>query len=312
MEKINIFKKDLLDAINKFDNIVITGHKMPDPDCYGSVLSLTEILKKLFKNKNLNTILEKNDFLESVASGEFSNDPSFLPEGDFLLISVDTASKERIYFDGVDKASFVVKIDHHPDDVPFGDLSLVDVSYASASEMVIDLFNEELDFLLNKSIAKNAFFGIVGDTGRFLYNSTNSRTLVLASKLLISNLDVKKEIHDIIATKDIKISRLEGLVKSEFEVYNDVAYFIIDESIMNKYDVNFSEASNVVNSMANIKNINVWVLAIESNGEFRVRIRSNERNINPVAKKYNGGGHPLASGAKVSDREELLSLIKEL
>ena len=38
---------------------------------------------------------------------------------------------------------------------------------------------------------------------------------------------------------------------------------------------------------------------VEEADEIRVRLRSKGPIINPLAKKYNGGGHPLASGATV-------------
>jgi nanoRNase/pAp phosphatase (c-di-AMP/oligoRNAs hydrolase) len=35
-------------------------------------------------------------------------------------------------------------------------------------------------------------------------------------------------------------------------------------------------------------------------------------NINPIAKKYGGGGHAKASGASLKDRDEAMALLEDL
>ena len=48
------------------------------------------------------------------------------------------------------------------------------------------------------------------------------------------------------------------------------------------------------------------------NSLIKISIRSRGPIINKVAEKYNGGGHALASGAKVPSFEEVDMLIKDL
>ena len=54
-----------------------------------------------------------------------------------------------------------------------GDISLVDTSSSSASEMIA-LFAFENNLDLSKEAAKLLYAGIIGDTGRFLYPSTSA------------------------------------------------------------------------------------------------------------------------------------------
>ena len=51
---------------------------------------------------------------------------------------------------------------------------------------------------------------------------------------------------------------------------------------------------------------------IEENDTIRVRLRSKGPVINGLAKNYNGGGHPLASGATAYSWEEADQVIEEL
>lgn len=41
-------------------------------------------------------------------------------------------------------------------------------------------------------------------------------------------------------------------------------------------------------------------------------IRSNKYNINPVAVKYGGGGHAMASGATLPDRKTAMAMLADL
>lgn len=311
MKKMNVapFKLSLQQNVELYEQILIVGHVNPDPDCYGSVFGLKNILKALHPEKDIRVDLEKNDFLLDLCD-ELLDEP-FAQEQKVLLIAVDTASIERLATDFVPHADKIIKIDHHPDETPYGDVSFVDTSFASASEIVIALFEAEIDAFATAKMAKQLYFGIVGDTGRFLYPSTNSGTLYLASKV-VNYFNAKKEIHDVLATKAANVVRLEGFIKSQFEVLGDVAYFVINQATLATYNASFTEASNLVNAMAGIKGIHVWALAIEQQDGYRVRIRSNERAIHEVAKIYRGGGHPLASGAFVETTQEFKELVHAL
>ena len=52
-------------------------------------------------------------------------------------------------------------------------------------------------------------------------------------------------------------------------------------------------------------------MILETDNEIRLRIRSKGPVINELANKYNGGGHKLASGAKLNDFSELDKFVKD-
>src|SRR5699024_12193075 len=65
-----------------------------------------------------------------------------------------------------------------------------------------------------------------------------------------------------------------------------------------------------VNIFREIDEVKVWFLALENEDEIRVRLRSKELVINDIAAEFGGGGHPLASGVRVKDLNELDTLIR--
>ena len=68
---------------------------------------------------------------------------------------------------------------------------------------------------------------------------------------------------------------------------------------------------------SNIEGVNAWCSVTEDKSSpkdycWRVSIRSKHKDISGVANKWRGGGHALASGAKVKSLEELPLLIADL
>ena len=62
-----------------------------------------------------------------------------------------------------------------------------------------------------------------------------------------------------------------------------------------------------------IKNVSAWAIFVQQeDGHYRIRLRSKGPFINELAKHHDGGGHPLASGAKAKDETEIKQVIAEL
>jgi phosphoesterase RecJ-like protein len=68
----------------------------------------------------------------------------------------------------------------------------------------------------------------------------------------------------------------------------------------------------MVNTMADIKGVNIWVNFTETEKGVLCELRSADKNINPIAVKYGGGGHAKASGANVKDRETAMAMLHDL
>ena len=63
-----------------------------------------------------------------------------------------------------------------------------------------------------------------------------------------------------------------------------------------------------------IEEVLVWLAITEDvkNDIIKINIRSRGPIINTIAERYNGGGHKMASGAKVSTMDEAECLIQDL
>ena len=70
----------------------------------------------------------------------------------------------------------------------------------------------------------------------------------------------------------------------------------------------------MVNNFNNIDEVLVWATISEDvkNNQYKFNIRSRGPVVNHVAERYNGGGHAMASGARVKTLEDVNELINDL
>lgn len=291
----------ILEKIKEYDTIIIHRHMKPDPDALGSQVGLKALLEHHFPEKNIKVVGYDEPTLTWLAKMDQIADSDCHGA---LAIICDTANTARIDDKRYQQAESVIKIDHHPNDEVYGDLIWVDTNSSSASEMIA-LFAEETKLELSDYAAKLLCAGIIGDTGRFLYPSTSSRTLRIASHLREHNFDYA-ELTRKMDTISFKIAKLQGYVYDHLEVdENGVARVILSQELLQSYQITDSETAAIVGAPGRIENVNLWGIFVEqADGHYRVRLRSKFVPINSVAKEHDGGGHPLASGANSYSLEE--------
>lgn len=90
-----------------------------------------------------------------------------------LVIVCDTANEERICDSRYRLGRKLIKIDHHPNDTPYGDIMWVDTDASSTSEMIYELYLAGKDdgLTMTAEAARLIYAGIVGDTGRFCFRA---------------------------------------------------------------------------------------------------------------------------------------------
>jgi len=304
-------KEKILQAIKEYETIIIHRHVRPDPDAYGSQGGLAEILKASFPEKHIFTVGQEERSLRYLRDLDVISDDTYKGA---LVIVTDTANAERICDSRYHLGDKLIKIDHHPNEDPYGDIVWVDTSSSSCSEMIYEfyLFGQDKGLKMSDAAARMLYAGIVGDTGRFLYPSTNDRTFQYAGELIKYNFS-RTEVYDGMYELPINVVKLNGYVLQNFEMNeNGVACMILPKELLAEYDVRTSDASLLVSALGSVEGIKAWAFFIEENDQIRVRLRSKGPVINGVAKKYKGGGHPLAAGASIYSWDEVQSVMKDI
>lgn len=308
---IGTLKRKIFKNIKSHDEIVIARHIGPDPDAIASTTALKESIKATFKNKKVYAVgkgISRFKYfgeLDKVDEDKLQNP---------LLIVLDVPNISRI--DGIDfkKYKDIIKIDHHPFEDKMSNIEWIDDKASSVCQMITELIFDT-NLKLPKKTAENLFMGIVSDSERFSLSYTSAKTFFLVSKLLeYSKIDIIS-LYNNLYMRPFSEIRFQGFIATHLNVTeNNFAYLKISKEDILEYGVDISTPSNLVNNFNYIKEILAWALVIydEKNELFKVNIRSRGPIINQVASKYNGGGHPLASGARIKNEADVNNLFAEL
>jgi len=304
-------QEEILATIKAFDRIIIHRHQRPDPDALGSQVGLAEILRASFPQKEIYQVGGPVEGLDYLAL--MQTIPDDLYKG-ALVIVTDTANAPRISDQRYDQGAKLIKIDHHPNDEPYGELVWVNTKASSCSEMIVSfwqMFQNELT--MTQEAARLLYAGIVSDTGRFLYPATTATTLRLAAELLDYGFDAPK-INRQLDQVSRSVARLSGYVYENIEIDEiGAGKVILSQELQQRFGVVDSETSAVVSLPGKIDEVMAWAIFVEQpEGYYRVRMRSKGPVINEIAKRHHGGGHPLASGANAKDLEEVAVIYQEI
>lgn len=305
----------IIDTIKQYETIIIHRHVRPDPDAYGSQLGLKYILQQNYPEKLILAAGEHDVTMDFLGSPDKVANEAYKGS---LVIVTDTANTERIDDQRYVNGDKIIKIDHHPNDDAYGNLLLVDTKASSSSELIYELFavgQAQENWQLPSSAARQLYAGIIGDTGRFLFPSTTEKTFKIAGELIKSDFD-RNALHNGMYEMERKLLYLQGYIYQNFKMdENGAAYVKITSEILKEYNVSATETSLLVSSLGNVIGMKAWVIFIEEENEIRVRLRSKGPVINDLAKQFNGGGHPMASGATAyswEEAEEVISQLKEI
>lgn len=301
----------IANSIVNHDVIIIHRHVRPDPDALGSQCGLAEIIRASFPEKKVYTVGEDDPSLTYLATMDNIEDKLYK---EALIIVCDTANQERISDERYKLGKTLIKIDHHPNVDQYGDHQWVNTEASSTSEMIYEWYLEakQEGFLLNTNAARLLYAGIVGDTGRFLFPSTTDKTFRYAADLVQYPFD-RPLLHEGIYNTSPDIARLKGYILQNFTVSEGgVSSVILTKEILEKFKVSSTESSQMIGILGDIEGILSWVFFVEEDDVIRVRLRSKGPVINQVAAKYNGGGHPLASGAVIYHWDEVEQVVEDL
>ena len=280
--------KQVLAKIKQYDRIICFRHVIPDYDAFGSQMGMYTWIKDNFPNKDVRYPGETNrSFVPSLFPEPEVVDEEWINRGPFLAIVTDTATTARISASVIDKADYVIKIDHHPNVDPYGNLNIVYDHIVAASQIVaLFALSRSRKYVLSSKAAYYLYAGMVGDSGRFLYPDTDGATLRVAADLIDTGFDLQ-DFYDRMYAKTLKDVEIRKYVLNNTKITPGGTAV---EGI-------YATVSTTEDAQA---------------GVWRVSLRSNRKKVNGVASKYRGGGHEGASGATLQSLDELPQLLADL
>lgn len=304
--------QQILEKIKSYNRIIITRHKRPDGDAIGSSRGLAGILRATFPEKEIYTQTEdESGYLSFFGPDDATIDDELY--ADALVIVTDTATEQRISNSKVHLAKEIIKIDHHIDIAPYGNLSWVEDLRSSCSEMIAYFYYTFRDQLkIDLPTATYIYTGMVTDSGRFRYESTTGETMRLAGMLMDMGIDTEWLFANLYL-QEFDSFKFESFVHENMQRSpNGVVHIYIDNAIQQQFGLNVEQASEAVSFMNSIKGSLCWLAFIDCpDGSIRVRLRSRFMEINALAEKYNGGGHQCTAGATLFDANDIAKMVAD-
>ena len=297
--------------IENHSTIILHRHKNPDGDALGAQIGLKLILQDRYPDKKILAVGDMTPRYAFIAQGGMDtvSDEDYR---DALAMILDTSARALISDERYTTADATARIDHHIFCEKIADCEVTDTSYESCCSLIA-AFAIECDYPVSAEAAKALYTGMVTDSGRFRYDSTSSQTHRLAAFLMerdFSTADIYRNLY----ADDFSNIRLRAqfVMKIQFSDKN-VAYIYTPLEELKTYAADtFSISRGMVGVMAEIRGVDIWVNFTETEDGVLCEIRSNRYNINPIARKYGGGGHEKASGATLKDKDEAMRLLEDL
>lgn len=297
----------IIEAIDQSQTICVVGHIRPDGDCVGSQLGLSMALKTQGKQVccwNEDEIPDKYRFLDRNGLMEKPK-----PGREFdLVIATDAASFERLGSVGecIQKRKLFINIDHHQSNTRFADINWVSAREPSTGELIFRLL-KIAKWSITKSIADCLFTAVSTDTGSFQYPSTRPGTYHVAGELVRRGADLSQICDEVYQSYPLSRARLLKHIYSNFRLTDNdrIAYFWLKQKDYTRTGAVSNDSEGLIDHIRAIAPVVVACVFEEMEPELtRISLRSKSRdvNVNEIAAKFGGGGHPAAAGARVPGR----------
>ncbi len=294
--------KKLVNALRdkKHKVFVVATHMNVEGDALGSALALASLLRRLGKKVH-GVIEEKVPTEYAFLPGLKRLRRRAWPEDYDACVLIDCSDKTRLgdLARKVRRDRLLVNIDHHVSNTRFAHVNWVDPTASSACEMVHELF-KAMGLFIRHSEAVQLYTGLMTDTGSFSFASTTSRTHAAAADLLRHGVDVHGIYRALHEQWPFGAVALLGEVLGTLrrDRCGKIVWLTLSASMLRRQPTLLSRTQDIIRFARSVAGAEVMILFKEVRpGEVRVNLRSSgRRDVNALAKRFGGGGHPMASG----------------
>lgn len=296
--------KEMADALIAWEGpMCVISHHNPDGDAVGSTLGLGRLLRALGRDvkllnpdegippEDLRFLIEPGEVIESEVPADL---------GERLLVAVDCASEQRMWKgERHREAKRVLNIDHHADNVGYGDVNLIDPRASSVGEILVRIA-EAAGWPIGPEVATAFYVAMVTDSGRFGYANTSPETHRVASVLLDAGVDPAEVNRRLYEDQPLGRIVLTGRALARAVALADArlvgAWIDADDFRESGTD----DSEGIVEILRSAKGASAAVLTREAGppGNWRVSLRSARPDVDvaAIAHEAGGGGHPAAAG----------------
>lgn len=298
----------LADLIKGAERVAVVTHTHPDGDAIGSSTAIWRCLRETFGKKTdlimVEPVPENIDFL---LEGVELSGPEALVSCDLLFVmDLNSVSRTGVLEDHIRSCKAVkVLVDHHlnPCRDEF-DLVFSTPDVSSASEHLFRILKELCGGIGNLplKVLESLMTGMTTDTNNFA-NSVFAGTLEMASELIGAGVD-RNRIIDLLYKRH-RINRLRAFayfLGEKLVLKGGLAYIVMTREELDRFDIREGELDGLVNEPLGVGDVKLSMTVKEDGENWRLSLRSKKGvSANDIARNFfNGGGHELAAGGRLS------------
>lgn len=303
--KPNCSLEEIAAVLREKQRFVVFSHVRPDGDALGCTLAMAHCLRQLGKDVtawNDEGVLEKFHYLPG---HELVSAPPAEPQAFEVAIVLDVSVLDRVgkCLPAVKRADVWINIDHHVTNPSFGDLVHIDSTAPATGQILYELFRQ-CDLPLTYEMADNLFVAISTDTGSFQYPSTTARTYEIGAELIKAGVNVgelSQKMYESYPRRRLEL--LRALLNTlRFTSGNRAASVALSIATATGVGALPEDNEGLIDHIRAIDSVIVAAF-FEELPECKVRVslrsKSAKVDVSKVCGLFGGGGHTLASGARV-------------
>ena len=304
-KKISIIR-ELISAVRNNERFMVATHVRPDGDAIASLLATKLILQRLGKKADAyaqDRLPPELEFLPQTR--KILNKPSESVEYEAAIL-VDCGDFQRVGDELSDfisrRVPFVINIDHHVPDKPFGNIYWAETAASSTCEMLFDLCMS-LSLAPDAAMSTLLYTGIMTDTGSFRHSNTNRRVFEVVSVLVEAGADpayIATQVYDS-ATPDKLTLLAEVLGTVQFHAGSRIATAEMTRSMLSNASASYMDSEGFITHLRSVKSADLAILfREEGNGVVHISMRSRQGiDVAKLAQRHGGGGHRQAAACRI-------------
>ena len=295
----------IFSTLDKSNRVLVASHLRPDADALGSTIACALWLKGCGKNVTAwidDGMPEKFRYLPA---NELVSAPPAAAEKFDVFLALDTSVKNRLgtVAAAVAPGAIWINLDHHVSNELYGEINCIDPTSPATGQILYEFF-QRAGVVLTPDIATNLFAAISTDTGSFQYPGTDSRTFDAASGLVAAGVDVaslSRAMYENQPRRRFDLLRF-ALNEAEFFCDDRIASFSLTIADASRLGVLPEDNEGIIDQLRSIEGVRAAIFFEElPEGNVRVSARSKDPALDvcKICQLFKGGGHPMASGARV-------------
>ncbi len=291
------------DTLLQGHSFLLTSHARPDGDSLGSQLALAGALQQLGKQVriiNSDPAPALYAFLPDMSTIEIA---AAVEDPFDAVVVLECSTLSRPGVAGL-KGRLLINIDHHADNVMYGDINWHDVSACACAEMVFELI-EALGAHLTPALATHLYVAILTDTGSFRHAHITARTFEICRRVAETGVDAAGVAAQVYNNSSLGRLRLTGMLLDQMQLEHDqrIAVLTLNDAMLAEAGCDSDDLEGIVNLPLAARDVRAVIFLKETDDGLRVSLRSKDAvDVRQVAVSFGGGGHLNAAGFTVSTR----------